>query len=343
MTSMFAISEEDLEHLASGIETVCIHLRTGDVPLAQDYAAELIGDIHRVLPKRPITKIRESQYPYLTGMFCEIDGAMSAGLILNAAAEKTEILLLTNRPTSLRFDSDKVFPLFHIDYAFPHDGLSVTDSQLADYSEHTNPHAKEVRMTPGKAIRQFEAQYLKDKKKRDAEREKIASAKRVADAIRESATQFRQYQDGGIIKDNAETSAAAPGDEVQDVAAEPEDDGVALQDNPEPQPVTETTAAPEEPTDLPEPEQPIAAPKGEAVADAWPISEEEFRKLPNHSKCFVLDGEGFYTEAYRTRKNRWQLTIGGEKEAKTVPDTEAWECLEDTAVSGTVYCERIGK
>ena len=331
---MFAISEEALEHLASGIQTVCIHLRTGDVPLAQDYAAELIGDIHRVLPKRPITKIHESQYPYLTGMFCEIDGAMSGGLILNAATEKTEILLLTNKPTSLRFDSDKVFPLFHIDYAFPHDGLRVTDSQLADYSEYTNPHAKAVRMNPGKVIRQFEAQYLEDKKKRDAEREKIASAKRIADAIRESATQFRQYQDGGIIKDNAETPAAAPGDEVQDVAAEPEDDGLELQDNPEPQPVTETTAAPEEP---------IAEPKEEKVGSAWPISEEEFRKLPNHSKCFVLDEEGFYTEARRTRKNRWQLIVDGEKEAKTVPDTEAWECLEDAAASGTVYCERIGK
>lgn len=324
MTSMFAISEETLEHLASGIETVCIHLRTGDVPLAQDYAAELIGDIHRVLPKRPITKIHESQYPYLTGMFCEIDGAMSAGLILDAAAEKTEILLLTNRPTSLRFDSDKVFPLFHIDYAFPHDGLRVTDSQLADYSEYTNPHAKAVRMNPGKVIRQFEAQYLEDKKKRDAEREKIASAKRVADAIRESATQFREYQDGGIIKDAAETPAAAPGDETQGVAAEPEDDGVELQDNPEP-------------------EQPLAEPKGEKVGSAWPISEEEFRKLPNHSKCFVLDEEGFYTEARRTRKNRWQLIVDGEKEAKTVSDTEAWECLEDAAASGTVYCERIGK
>lgn len=339
MTSMFALSEETLEHLASGIETVCIHLRTGDVPLAQDYAAELIGDIHRFLPKRPITKIHESQYPYLTGMFCEIDGAMSAGLILNAAAEKTEILFLTNRPTSLRFDSDKVFPLFHIDYAFPHDGLRVTDSQLADYSEHT----KAGRMKPGKAIGQFEAQYLKDKKKRDAEREKIASAKRVADAIRESATQFREYQDGGIIKDNAETPAAAPGDEVQGVAAVPEDGGLELQDNPEPQPVTETKAAPEEPVELPEPEQPIAEPIREKPGNAWPISEEEFRKLPNHSKCFVLDEEGFYTEAYRTRKNRWQLTVDGEKEAKTVPDIEAWECLEDTAASGTVYCERIGK
>lgn len=321
---MFALSEEILEVLASGIETVCIHLRTGDVPLAQDYAAELIGDIHRVLPMRPITKIHESQYPYLTGMFCEIDGVMSAGLILDAAAEKTEILLLTNRPTSLRFDSDKVFPLFHIDYAFPHDGLRVTDFQLADYSEYTNPHTKAVRMNPGKVIRQFEAQYLEEKKKLDAEREKIASAKRVADAIRESATQFRQYQDGGIIKDDAETPAVAPGDEAQGVAAEPEDDGVEVQDNQEP-------------------EKPLAEPKGEKVGSAWPISEEEFRNLPNHSTCFVLDEEGFYTEAYRTRKNRWQLTVGGEKEAKTVPDTEAWECLEDSSASSTVYCERIGK
>lgn len=296
MTSMFALSEETLEHLASGIETVCIHLRTGDVPLAQDYAAELIGVIYRFLPKRPITKIHESQYPYLIGMFCEIDGAMSAGIILDAATEKTEILLLTNRPISLRFDSDKVFPLFRIDSAFPHDGLRVMDYQLADDSEYANPLAKAVHMQPGKII--------------------------------------RQYQDGGIIKDNAETPAAAPGDEVQDVAAEPEDDGLELQDNPEPQPVTETTAAPEEP---------IAEPKEEKVGSAWPISEEEFRKLPNHSKCFVLDEEGFYTEARRTRKNRWQLIVDGEKEAKTVPDTEAWECLEDAAASGTVYCERIGK
>lgn len=296
MTSMFTLSEETLEHLASGIETVCIHLRTGDVPLAQDYAAELIGVIYRFLPKRPITKIHESQYPYLIGMFCEIDGAMSAGIILDAATEKTEILLLTNRPISLRFDSDKVFPLFRIDSAFPHDGLRVMDYQLADYSEYANPLAKAVHMQPGKII--------------------------------------RQYQDGGIIKDNAETPAAAPGDEVQDVAAEPEDDGLELQDNPEPQPVTETTAAPEEP---------IAEPKEEKVGSAWPISEEEFRKLPNHSKCFVLDEEGFYTEARRTRKNRWQLIVDGEKEAKTVSDTEAWECLEDAAASGTVYCERIGK
>lgn len=72
--------------------------------------------------------------------------------------------------------------------------------------------------------------------------------------------------------------------------------------------------------------------------DGYPVSFEEFIKLPTHSTVYAF-GTEYELCARRTRKNRWRVDWVATKQ---VDDAEAWEILTGTAEDGVVFCTHLG-